>query len=127
MIRYFGAWLGMIVIAVMNGSLRQFVFLKQMSEPRAHQLSTVTLILVFAFYIWLVDRLWPFPSPRTAIVVGVIWLILTIAFEFGLGRATGKPWSVLLADYNLLAGRLWALVPLGVAIAPWLMWRLRTR
>jgi ABC-type glycerol-3-phosphate transport system permease component len=54
-----------------------------------------------------------------AIAIGTIWLILTVAFEFFFGRYVGNhPWSRLLADYNLLAGRLWGLVLLAVATLP---------
>jgi hypothetical protein len=44
---------------------------------------------------------------------------LTVLFEFIFGRLVMKhPWSKLLADYNLLAGRLWLLVLLWLVIAP---------
>ena len=46
-------------------------------------------------------------------------------FETALGRLVARqPWRVLLADYNLLAGRLWVLVPLWVLCGPYVMLRL---
>ena len=37
-----------------------------------------------------------------------LWLGMTLAFEFLFGHyIAGKSWSLLLADYNLAAGRLW--------------------
>jgi hypothetical protein len=40
--------------------------------------------------------------------------------------AAGKPWEVLLADHNVLQGRIWVLVPLAELVGPpligWLMW-----
>jgi len=53
-----------------------------------------------------------------------VWLLLTLAFEFGFGHYVfGKPWSVLLADYRLDQGRIWTLVPVITLLAPWLAGR----
>jgi hypothetical protein len=42
-----------------------------------------------------------------------------MAFEFGFGRLVmGHPWSRLLRDYNVFAGRLWGLVLLVVLLMP---------
>src|SRR5918994_1627079 len=41
-------------------------------------------------------------SSRAALGVGAVWVVLTLAFEFGVGHyGFGKPWSELLADYDL--------------------------
>jgi hypothetical protein len=49
---------------------------------------------------------------------------LTVLFEFGFGHyVMGTPWHVLVADYNLLAGRVWLLVPLSMAAFPLLFGR----
>jgi len=55
--------------------------------------------------------------------VGFAWLALTLAFGFG--RARGKPWADLLADYDVLKGRIWVLVLLTTAVAPYLTARAR--
>jgi hypothetical protein len=55
-----------------------------------------------------------------------VWLVLTVAFEFGFGRARGCSWELLLHDYNLFAGRLWLLVLLMVLCAPYLALKLRS-
>ena len=57
--------------------------------------------------------------------VGALWLVLTLAFEFALGRfVSGLSWREMLGEYDLASGRLWALVPLTVAVAPWLFYHL---
>ena len=54
-----------------------------------------------------------------------MWLALTFVFELALGRfVSGLSWSELFAEYNLAAGRLWALVPIWVAVAPYFFFRL---
>jgi len=57
----------------------------------------------------------------------LFWLVLTLLFEFGFGRYRGNSWEKLFTDYNLLKGRLWILIPLWLAIAPYLFFKLRNR
>ncbi len=115
----------MLLLAIANGALREFVFKKYVSELTAHQLSTFSLLLLFALYIGLIIKWMPPVSVNQAILVGLFWLVLTLLFEFGFGRYRGNSWSKLLEDYDLLKGRLWILIPTWVAIAPYLFFRLR--
>ena len=65
---------------------------------------------------------------RTLWTLGVAWTVLTVAFEFLFGHfVMGHPWSRLLHDYNLLAGRFWLLVLLTTLLAPVLLGRLFPR
>ena len=125
MLKYFLLWFPMLLIAIINGSIREFFIKKYTNELTAHQISTVTLLLFFSFYISFVIRKFPPPSATYALTVGVFWLILTLAFEFGFGRWGGNSWENLLADYNLAKGRIWILVPMLVTIAPYLFYKLR--
>lgn len=112
----------MVAIAIGNGSIRQAFLLEPFGELRAHQLSTATGIALFGLYIaWLMRR-WHPVTRQEAISIGLTWLVLTVLFEFGMGRfLLHKEWSVLLADYDLLAGRVWPLILVWVAIAPTLL------
>jgi len=126
--RYLLAWLGLPLIGIINGAIRQLVYRDALGDLTAHQLSTVTGILFFGLYIWLLSRWWPLPSARTAITVGLIWLALTIGFEFIFGHYVMRnSWEWLLGDYNLLAGRLWVLVLLWITAAPYVFYWLSTR
>ncbi len=115
----------MLLIAISNGILREAIIKKWVDSQTAHQLSTITLLLLFAGYIAWVVRRFPPQDSAQAIWVGLIWLLLTLTFEFGFGRYRGNSWDVLLADYNILKGRLWVLIPLWVAVAPYLFYRLQ--
>lgn len=127
-LRYSLAWIPMVFLAILNGTLRQFGYGRVMSDLHANQVSCFTGVALFTAYTWLLNRLWPLASAQVAIVVGVIWLTLTVAFEFAFGRyAARKSWELLLQDYNLLAGRLWPLVLLAVALLPLtVFWLCRT-
>ena len=124
LLRYVLAWIPMVFIGILNGIARESTYGKYFSELRAHQISTVTGVLLFGLYIWALTRFWRFESSEQALTVGCIWLALTVAFEFIFGRyIAGHSWSQLLRDYNILAGRVWLVVLLWIAIAPLLFYR----
>lgn len=116
---YLLAWLPMVAIAIANGWLRQAGYGPYLSELAAHQVSTLTGALMFALYIYWVMRCWPPASARRAWQVGLVWLAMTVAFEFLFGRfVVGHTWIHLLRDYDLSAGRVWPLLLLWVLVAP---------
>jgi hypothetical protein len=126
LLRYTLAWLPMVVLAILNGTLREFTYGKAMSKLHAHQLSSVTLILMFVVYVWFLNSKWPLHSLVQAAVVGLIWLALTVLFEFGIGRSIShQSWEQLLQAYNIFDGNLWPLVLAAVAILPTLVFWLR--
>lgn len=121
---YIIAWIPMVGIAIINGLLREKTYGPRIGELRAHQVSCVTGILQFGLYIWILVRIWPLANDRQAAVVGGVWLVLTMAFEFVFGRfIAGHSWHRLVDDYNLRAGRLWLVVLAWVAIAPMVLRR----
>jgi hypothetical protein len=116
----------MVVIAIANGALREATYGKQMSELRAHQLSTLSGLVLFTVYIGGVTAIWPLDSSEQALGVGCTWVILTLAFEFLFGHyVAGHSWSRLLHDYNVLAGRVWVFIPIWLAVAPYVFHSLR--
>ncbi len=125
-IRYVLAWFGLMVIAIANGTIRQFTYGQVIPELHAHQLSTLTGITLMGLYIWWITRKWKLKSAGQAWAVGFIWLVMTILFEFIFGHyAIGKSWATLLNDYNLLQGRVWIFVPIWATIAPYIFFRIR--
>lgn len=126
--RYLFLWLVLPMIGMLNGTIRQLVYTQFLGELPAHQLSTLTGMLFMGGFIWFITKRWPLSSLRQAGWVGGIWLLLTIGFEFGLGHYGLKvPWSVLLHDYNLLAGRTWVLLLIWIAVAPAVFYRIHLK
>ena len=83
------------------------------------RLSTGSALGLFAGYFELLARRRPLPTTRAALEVGVAWLALTIAFEFGFGHYVAhSSWRDLLTDYDLRKGRLWPLVLAWIALGP---------
>ena len=126
MARYVFAWVPMLVIAVANGAFRQATFAREMSELRAHQLSTLIGSVLIGLFIWFVVRRWPPASDREAVLIGLVWLLLTVAFEFFMGLVLAhRSLSQVLHEYNLFAGRVWVLFLIWLTLAPWVFFRLR--
>ncbi|MDH3370764.1 MAG: hypothetical protein OEM31_05485 [Gammaproteobacteria bacterium] len=125
MLKYIFAWVPMLFIAIANGVLRQVWYAKYLSELKAHQLSTLIGALLIGIYIWVIVRSWIPTSARQAVAIGMVWLGLTVTFEFLFGHfVAGHSWLRLLQDYNLLAGRVWILLLFWVAVAPYIFYRI---
>ena len=126
MILYIIAWVPMVFIAIANGVFRELTFAQAMPELYAHQLSTVLISVFIGLYIWAVVRFRPPFSSRHALLIGITWLILTVAFEFIFGRLVMKhSWSHLLNDYNVFRGRLWVFFLIWLTLAPYIFLRIR--
>jgi len=125
--RYTIAWLGLVLIMILNGTIRNLVYGPLVSELTAHQISSVTGVLLTGLFTWLLSLKWRIQSERLALAIGSIWLVLTIVFEFIFGHyVMGHPWSRLLYDYNLIEGRVWSLVLIFTMIAPYIIYKMRS-
>jgi hypothetical protein len=119
MLRYLVAWFPMLALAIANGALRQATYGKRIPELRAHQLSTAIGAAVFGVYIGFVIRAWPPVSTQQALQVGLLWLALTIAFEFFMGLVLARrPLDQVLRDYDVTRGRVWVFLLLWITVAP---------
>lgn len=124
-IKHFLFWLPMILIAFGNATLRELVLIKHFSEFRSHQLSTVTLMLLCTIYVWFVFPYLNIQNQKKSLLIGFAWVLLTMAFEFSLGRLTNKSWEYLFRDYNLFSGRLWLVFLVCLFMLPYLFYMLR--
>jgi len=123
--RYSLLWFLLAVIAILNGTLREKVYGKYFSELTSHQISTITGILLSGAVVYCVHRFWPIESIAQAWIIGVIWFISTVIFEFGFGHyAMGHSWAHLLRDYDLFQGRVWLVFLLWILVMPVVIYRL---
>ena len=128
MVRHVLYWFVLMLVAVANGALREMVYGPAMAEQTAHQVSTLTGILLTGLAAWGWFRFRPLTSWAQARVVGACWLVMTLIFEFGFGHyVAGTPWERLLQDYDMAAGRLWPLFLLWVLAMPFVFYRVRPR
>ena len=125
MLKFILFWFGLLLLAIINGTIRDFAYLKILGEHRAHQLSTITLLILMSAYCYFIFGHWKLSSESQAIFVGVIWLILTLAFEFLFGHFVGgHSWEKLISQYNILSGNLWILIIIWTTIVPFICYKL---
>jgi hypothetical protein len=118
-VRSLAVWALILLLAIANGAFRESVLLPRLGDPAAHLLSGVLLMgCIAAVSYLLVPRLGA-QSRRQLVNIGLLWLVLTLAFEFVLGLVVqGKSWSEVLAAYRFQAGNIWPLVLVVTAMAP---------
>jgi Na+/melibiose symporter-like transporter len=118
-------WLVLLGAMMGNGFLRVLVLQPRLGEDSARQVACVTgTLLILALTAPFVGSLHQARQGQL-LSIGMLWLLMTIAFEFGFGRLSGASWEALLADYDVRQGRLWPLVLLTTFLAPWLVARAR--
>jgi len=113
-------WLILFVVMFANGAVRVVVLQPRLGEDRARQVAS----LIGVFIVFAVSAVFVRVSPQVTLGqlmwIGVTWCVATLAFEFLFGRFVSRQsWSTLLADYNILRGRLWLLIIVAVCVAPW--------
>ena len=125
-LRALAVWCLLVVLAVLNGGVRDAWLSPRLGDPIGRGISTLTLCALILLATWATIG-WIGPATRReAFGIGAMWLALTLAFEFGVGHyGFGKPWRELLADYNLARGRIWVAVLIVTLFAP--SWAARLR
>ena len=92
LLRAFVIWCALLVVAMANGTIRVAFIIPRIGDAPGHVVSTLTLsaaILLVAFLT--VGWLRPL-TPNDALIIGGLWVALTMAFEFLAGHflfATG--------------------------------------
>lgn len=125
--RALAVWLGILVLAVINGLLREAVLLPMLDTPAALILSGLLLSVLILAVAYL-SLPWLGRLPATGyIAIGLGWLCLTLVFEFAFGRLVqGRTWAELLEAYTFRGGNLWPLVLLVITMSPYVAARIRS-
>ena len=112
-------WFVLLTLAIANGAVREGLLSPRIGRGAGHVVSTVLLSAVILLVGWVAV---PWIGPRSiqeSWLIGLTWVALTVAFEFLGGHFLfGRPWTLLFADYNLLAGRIWVMVLIVSLITP---------
>jgi hypothetical protein len=119
--RLVAAWCLVLACAIANGALREAVLVPLWGRPAALVASGLLLSAVVLGVAVVLARWMGLPSrpSRATFAGGLLWLALTLAFEFGFGRGVqGRSWGELLQAYTFDGGNLWPAVLLVVLAAP---------
>lgn len=118
-------WGTILILAVLNGGLREAILIPNLGTVAGNIMSGVFLsaVILTVAYISLpflsVDR------PIKLMVIGLGWLVLTLLFEFSFGLWQGKSWQVMFEAYTFNNGNIWPIVLMVTALAPYLATKLR--
>lgn len=125
-VRGIAIWTILILAEIVHGIARSVLLVPYVGEFRSRQIgvfsgSVLILAIAFVFVKWL-------GASRSAdfLTVGLIWVVLTLAFEVLFGRfVMGLSWERLTSDYKVWEG---GLLPLGMIVllfAPLIAGKLR--
>lgn len=128
LLRAMALWFGLLVLAVLNGSVREKLLLPALGERLALPASGLMLSALILAATTLAFPLLGRPSAGQCWRIGSVWAGMSAAFDFLFGRfVRGQEWASLLAAYDPRGGNLWLLVLAATACAPYVAARLRGR
>ena len=119
-------WLVIVLVAILNGSLRDIVLVPWLGMELALPLSGVFLsMLIFLLTLLLI----PFVNlskQKTCLWIGLMWLVFTLAFEFIFGYfVVGKSWREIQQVFDWRDGNLFSLVIFVTTFSPWVAAKVR--
>lgn len=100
-------WLVLIGVEFVHGILRAIFLVPVVGDFLARQVgvfigSALILVVAYLFVGWLRA-----PDTKSLMLVGVLWLVLTVAFEFSFGHFVfGRSWDSVTEDYDVPQGGL---------------------
>jgi len=112
-------WLIMIGVEAVHGLLRTTFLVPVVGDFRARQIgmfigSALILLVAYVFVDWLHA-----PDRKSLMLVGLLWLALTVAFEIGFGHfVLWRSWESFANEYNLVRGGLLPFGPVVVVFSP---------
>ncbi|OIO70143.1 MAG: hypothetical protein AUJ57_08595 [Zetaproteobacteria bacterium CG1_02_53_45] len=118
-------WVLIVLAESVHGIIRQLYIAPLTGDMPARQLgvfigSAIIFAIAWGSVRWINAR-----SFREQFMVGLLWAVLIVLFEFSLGAALGSSQQRMLSDYNMAEGGLMPLGLLFMLFAPALAARLR--
>lgn len=124
-VRACAIWALIALAETLHGIGRSLFLTPVVGDHVARQLGVFSGSLMILIIAWFSVR-WIGATTRPQLLaVGLLWLLLMLGFELGLGRLMGFSWERLVSDYDPSRGG-FMLVGMGVLFfAPWLAARAR--
>lgn len=118
-------WIGILVLAIINGALRESVLVPEIETSAALMLSGLLLSALIIGVAYLSLPWLNISDPLVLCIIGMGWLVLTVVFEFSFGFWQGEPLFDLLEAYTFKDGNIWPIVLAATAFAPYFAAKLR--
>ena len=111
-------WIGIALLAVLNGGFREALLIPRLGEKVGHVLSTLLLSAVIVCVAFASGGWMQTTTLEAAWAVSAGWLIATLLFEIIAGHYLfGNSWEKIFADYCVSNGRVWMLIPATILFA----------
>ena len=128
LIRAFLVWLVIIAAETVHGILRGILLVPIVGDLPARQIGVLIGSLLIFAVAYLFIRWMAAGTTLQLLAVGLMWAVLTVLFEIGLGRLVlGLPWERITEDYDVTRGGFLGPGLLFMAAAPRLAATLRNR
>jgi hypothetical protein len=128
LIRAFLVWLVIIAAETIHGILRGVLLVPIVGDLPARQIGVLIGSLLIFGVAYLFIRWMAAGTTLQLLAVGLMWVVLTVLFEIGLGRLVlGLPWERITEDYDVTRGGFLGPGLLFMAAAPRLAAWLRGR
>lgn len=121
-------WLLIILAESIHGTLRQIFIAPLVGDLTARRIAFFSGIILIFLITWICIRWIAAPSIRSLFNIGLMWAILTVLFEFGLGFfVLDYSWERMFEDYDLSRGGLMGFGLLFMVFAPFLADRIQKK
>ncbi|HMM81191.1 MAG TPA: hypothetical protein PKC65_14330 [Pyrinomonadaceae bacterium] len=127
LIRATTVWVVILVLAILNGLLREAVLFPSFGRQLGFVVSGLILCCVIFAVAYLSMRWIAADGAKQLLLVGFLWLTLTLVFEFSFGLARGVGLNEILAVYSFKDGNIWPVVLFVTFFAPLLTAKFRQR
>jgi hypothetical protein len=112
--RALAVWLLLIVAEILHGIGRGIFLVPHVGDFRSRQIGVFTGSLIILVIALATVRWIGAPRPTQLLGVGLLWLLLTLAFEILFGHfIMGASWERLASDYDVLQG---GFLPIGMVV-----------
>lgn len=111
-----------------HGTLRQLFLMPLIGDFTARRISFFIAVLLIFLITYFFIRWINAPTVKSLFGIGLMWLILMTAFEFGLGIfVMNYSWEKMLQDYDVSRGGLMVFGLIFMFFSPYLAEKLRNR
>ena len=115
LVRAFAIWILIAVAETLHGVARTLLLMPILGDRPSRQLGVFVGSIMILGIAWLFVN-WIRATTRPQLLaVGLLWLVLMLAFEIELGWALGFSWERILSDYNPAQGGL-MIIGMGVLL-----------
>lgn len=117
-------WLLIAVFAIINGIVRDKLLVPAIGNSLALPVSGLSLSLIVLMVTYLSIGFFGKRAARSYWLIGLQWVLMTLAFEFLFGHyVAGKSWQEIAQVFNVMSGNLMLLVLVTSLISPYLVAR----